>query len=75
MTIIKIWILLNMFLFSVALVGAQEQQASPRERAMLERIRSEVNGNMYCSELVEVLRDRVRDLEAKLKATETEKKD
>lgn len=74
MTVIKIWILFNMLLFSVALARGQEQQA-PRVRALMERVNTEVSNNLQCSEALHSLMDRVRELEKKLKeATKTEDK-
>lgn len=43
---------------------------SPRERALMDRVSTEINGNLMCSANVAALQDRVRDLEQKLKATE-----
>lgn len=63
MTAVKIWILFNMFLASVVLARAQEQ-ATPRERALMERVGSEVNGNLICVANVVALQDKVKELTA-----------
>ena len=66
MTAIKIWVLLNMLILSVALARAQEQ-AAPRERALMERVSAEINNNLACATDKQTLMDRIRELEAKLK--------
>lgn len=76
---IKVWILLNMLLFSVALAHAQEPVAQtlqaatpPRERALMERVGAEINNNLVCSTNVAALQDRIKELESKLKAAPTD---
>ncbi len=66
MTLIKIWLLFNMLLFSVALARAQEQ-ATPRERALMERVSGEINSNLVCSAATIALQDKIKELEQKLK--------
>ena len=66
---IKVWILLNLFLFSVALARAQEQ-ATPREQALMQRVSGEINGNLVCSANTIALQDKIKELEAKLKEAE-----
>lgn len=63
MTAVKIWILFNMFLASVVLARAQEQ-AAPRERALMQRIGSEVNSNLVCAANAEALQDKIKELTA-----------
>ncbi len=66
MTFIKVCVLLNMFAFLVVTARAQEQ-SSPRERALMERVSAEINGNLVCSTNVAALQDKIKDLEQKLK--------
>ncbi len=47
---------------------AQEQQ-TPKNRALMERIGIEVNGNLACAEATYALRDRVSELERQLAAS------
>lgn len=50
-------------------VRAQDNPA-PRERALMERVSIEINGNLACSANAMVLLDRIKDLEQKLKIPE-----
>ncbi len=44
-----------------------QEQGTPRERALMERIGGEVNGSLVCSANVIALQDKIKELEAKLK--------
>lgn len=52
------------------LPGRAQDIPPPRERALMERVSIEINGNLMCSANVAALQDRVRELEQKLKAAE-----
>ncbi len=63
---------LALFLLSAA-TGQTQEQSTPRERALMERIGLEINSNLACSTNVAALQDKIKELDAKLKATETPK--
>lgn len=67
MMFVKLWVLFNLLALSVALARAQEQPPSPHERALMERVSREINSNLICSTNLEALRDKIKELEAKLK--------
>lgn len=69
MTLLKIWILANMFMLAGSF-GVRGQETSPRERALIERIGIEVNGNLVCSTNIASLQDKIKELETRLKAAE-----
>lgn len=68
-SLLKIWVLVNMLVFAIAVSHAQEQ-STPREQALMQRVSGEINGNLVCSANVIALQDKIKELEAKLKATE-----
>lgn len=70
MTLLKLWVLANMFVLAVSFGARGQEQSSPRERALMERVSIEVNGNLACSTNIATLQDKIKELEAKLKATE-----
>lgn len=58
-------------IIALATLPSRAQDAAPpRERALMERVSIEINGNLACSANVAALQDRVRELEQKLKAAE-----
>lgn len=66
-TLLKIWLLVNMAILCILSASAQEQ-ATPKERALIERITGELNNNIACSTTVQTLLDRIKELEAKAKS-------
>lgn len=54
----------------LAFPARAQDNASPRERALLGRISAEINTSLACSTEVAVLQDRIKDLEQKLKTPE-----
>lgn len=71
-TILKIWILLNMAVVALLVSGpgrAQEQQPAPRERALLARLSQEINNTIACGTEVGLLQDRIKELEGRLALT------
>ncbi len=51
----------------VTLPVRAQDQGSPRERALMERVSVEINNSLVCSTNVAVLQDKIKDLEQKLK--------
>ena len=54
----------------LTLPARAQDNVSPRERALMDRVSIEINGNLACSTAVAALQDRVKELEQKLKAAE-----
>ncbi len=64
-------ICIGFFIFLLsAVTGQTQEQSSPRERALMERVSGEINGNLICSANVIALQDKIKELEAKVKAAE-----
>lgn len=65
----RVWLVSLLLWFALLYpLWGQEQPASPRERALMERVSIEINNNLACSTSVQALQDRIRELEQKAKA-------
>ncbi len=61
-----VWEVLVLFTLPVR----SQEQPPPRERALMERVSAEINSNLVCATNVATLQDKIKELEAKLKAAE-----